>query len=210
MKNEIFRGVGTALVTPMRGGKIDHDALGKLIDRQVEAGIDAIVIAGTTGEASTLTREEREELYISAKRAISDRATLILGVGSNNTESAIEYTKMAESVGCDGLLIVTPYYNKGTREGVYKHFENIAKSTYLPIILYNVPSRTGVDLHRETVRRLSMIENIVGIKEARGHDNWRTMNDAQAYDHETMRVRAGESIAFRMASGGGFIARFSK
>ena len=168
MKKEIFRGVGTALVTPMRGGKIDHDALGKLIDRQVEAGIDAIVIAGTTGEASTLTREEREELYISAKRAISDRATLILGVGSNNTESAIEYTKMAESVGCDGLLIVTPYYNKGTREGVYKHFEKIAKSTYLPIILYNVPSRTGVDLHRETVRRLSMIENIVGIKEARG------------------------------------------
>ena len=168
MKNEIFRGVGTALVTPMRGGKIDHDALGKLIDRQVEAGIDAIVIAGTTGEASTLTREEREELYISAKRAISDKATLILGVGSNNTESAIEYTKMAESVGCDGLLIVTPYYNKGTREGVYKHFEKIAKSTYLPIILYNVPSRTGVDLRRETVRRLSLIENIVGIKEAKG------------------------------------------
>lgn len=168
MKKEVFRGVGTALITPMRGGKIDHDALGKLIDRQINAGIDAIIIAGTTGEASTLSRGEREELYISAKRAICERATLIFGIGSNNTASAVEYAKIAESVGCDGLLAVTPYYNKGTREGVYKHYEAIAKSTYLPIILYNVPGRTGVDLSHETLLRLATIDNITGIKEAKG------------------------------------------
>ena len=168
MKKEIFRGVGTALITPMRGGKIDHDALGKLIDRQIDAGIEAIIIAGTTGEASTLTDDEREELYISAKRAISGRASLILGVGTNDTAKSLEYTKMAESVGCDGLLTVTPYYNKGTREGVFKHYELLAKSTYLPIILYNVPSRTGVDLSPAMVERLSSFENIVAIKEAKG------------------------------------------
>ena len=168
MKKEIFRGVGTALITPMRGGKIDHDALGKLIDRQIDAGIEAIIIAGTTGEASTLTDDEREELYISAKRAISGRASLILGVGTNNTAKSLEYTKIAESVGCDGLLAVTPYYNKGTREGVFKHYELLAKSTYLPIILYNVPSRTGVDLSPAMVERLSYFDNIVAIKEAKG------------------------------------------
>ena len=166
MKKEIFRGVGTALITPMRGGKIDHDALGKLIDRQIDAGIEAIIIAGTTGEASTLTDDEREELYISAKRAISGRASLILGVGTNSTAKSLEYTKMAESVGCDGLLAVTPYYNKGTREGVYKHYESLAKSTYLPIILYNVPSRTGVNLGFNLLSRLAAHPNIVGLKEA--------------------------------------------
>ena len=168
MKKEIFRGVGTALVTPMRGEKIDHDALGKLIDRQIDGGVGAIIIAGTTGEASTLTSEEREELYISAKRAISGRARLILGVGTNCTKTTIKYAKMAESVGCDGILAVTPYYNKGTREGVYKHYEMLAKSTDLPIILYNVPSRTGLDLLPEQVYRLADFDNIVAIKEAKG------------------------------------------
>lgn len=166
MKKEIFRGVGTALVTPFLGGAIDYGALEVLIERQVASGIEAIVIGGTTGEAATLSDPERYELFRAARDIVAGRTSLIFGTGTNDTALAKKHTEMAEKIGCDGVLVVTPYYNKGTREGVIKHYENISKCTNLPIILYNVPSRTGVDLPTESVARLAEYENIVAIKEA--------------------------------------------
>lgn len=166
MKKEIFRGVGTALVTPFRGGAIDYDALEVLIERQIAAGVEAIVIGGTTGEAATLSDAERYELFRAARDIVAGRAALIFGTGTNDTALAKKHTEMAEKIGCDGVLVVTPYYNKGTREGVIKHYETLAECTSLPIILYNVPSRTGVDLLPESVMRLAERENIVAIKEA--------------------------------------------
>ncbi len=166
MKTTVFRGVGTALITPFLDGRIDYGSLVVLIDRQLDAGIDALVIGGTTGEAATLTDTERYELYKFTKEYISGRCKLIFGTGTNDTRGAIQHTEMAEKIGCDGALVVTPYYNKGTREGVARHYEAIADSTGLPIILYNVPSRTGVSLDIETVERLSQKNNIAGIKEA--------------------------------------------
>lgn len=166
MKREIFRGVGTALVTPFREGEIDYDALEVLIERQIAAGTEAIVIGGTTGEAATLTDSERYELFRASRSIVCGRAALIFGTGTNDTALAVKHTKEAEKIGCDGVLLVTPYYNKGTREGIIKHYEKIADSTDLPIILYNVPSRTGVDLLPESVRILATRKNIVAIKEA--------------------------------------------
>ena len=166
MKTTVFRGVGTALITPFLDGRIDYKCLSVLIDRQLDAGIDALVIGGTTGEAATLTDTERYELYKFTREYIRGRCKLIFGSGTNDTRGAIQHTEMAEKIGCDGALVVTPYYNKGTREGVARHYEAIADATSLPIILYNVPSRTGVSLDIETVERLSQKNNIVGIKEA--------------------------------------------
>lgn len=168
MKKEIFRGVGTALVTPFLGGEIDYAALRVLIERQISAGIEALVIGGTTGEAATLGEGERYELFRAARDMVGGRAALIFGTGTNDTALAQRHTEAAEKIGCDGVLVVTPYYNKGTREGVIKHYEKIANSTNLPIILYNVPSRTGVDLPPESVERLAECDNIVAIKEASG------------------------------------------
>lgn len=168
MKKVIFRGVGTALVTPHRDGKVDLDAFLALIERQIEAGVEALVIGGTTGEAATLSDAERYELFKLARERAVGRCALIFGTGTNDTRAAIRHTAEAEKIGCDGVLLVTPYYNKGTREGVVKHYERIAKSTNLPIILYNVPSRTGVDLPLESVLRLVELDNIVAIKEASG------------------------------------------
>lgn len=166
MKKSIFRGVGTALVTPFSDGKIDYDALERLIEGQIEAKISALIIGGTTGEAATLSDEERYELYAFCKERIGGRCAMVLGTGTNDTEVAIRHTKYAEDLGCDGALLVTPYYNKGTDRGVIEHYKKIAKSTSLPLILYNVPSRTGVNMSRQMLESLSEVENIVGIKEA--------------------------------------------
>lgn len=166
MKEVIFRGVGTALVTPLHKGEIDYEALERLIERQIEAGVDAIIIGGTTGEAATLTDVERYSLFREAKRIINSRVKLVLGTGTNDTRASVRHTKEAEKVGCDGLLVVTPYYNKGTEEGLYNHFRKIASSTSLPIMLYNVPSRTGVNLGINLLFKLKEIENVVAIKEA--------------------------------------------
>ncbi len=165
-KNEIFRGVATALITPMQDGNIDYPALSKIIEMQIAGGVDALVIGGTTGEAATLDRGEREELYSFAKNRIGKRAKVIFGTGTNDTRAAIEHTRSAERIGCDGVLTVTPYYNKGTFGGVVEHYKRIAGSTSLPIILYNVPQRTGVNLTVSQLEKLAKIENIVGIKEA--------------------------------------------
>jgi len=165
-KKMIFRGAATALVTPFRSGRIDYACLGRLIDRQIERGIKAIVIGGTTGEAAVLSDRERYHLFSYSKERINGRARLILGTGTNDTRVAIRHTKFAEKLGCDGILTVTPYYNKGTESGVEKHYRSIANSTNLPMILYNVPSRTGVNLGFNLLERLATEENIVAIKEA--------------------------------------------
>lgn len=166
MKKTIFEGVGTALITPFSDGRIDFPALGRLIEWQIEEGVSALVIGGTTGEAATLSDEERYELYAFAKEKIGGRCALMLGTGTNDTRVAINHTRIAEELGCDGALLVTPYYNKGTERGVVCHYRAIAESTSLPLMLYNVPSRTGVNMSRATLENLSEVENIVAIKEA--------------------------------------------
>lgn len=165
-KRSIFRGVGTALVTPFRHGKIDYPSLDGLIERQIQGGIDALIIGGTTGEAATLSDRERYSLYTHAIDKIDGRCSVILGTGTNDTRVAIKHTDAAERLGAGGALVVTPYYNKGTSRGVLEHYRAIAASTDLPLILYNVPSRTGVNIGLPELSELSKIENIVGIKEA--------------------------------------------
>lgn len=166
MKKQIFRGAATALITPFLDGEIDYKALGELIEYQIAGGIDALVIGGTTAEAATLSDEERYKLYSFAKGKIAGRTKLILGTGTNDTRVAISHTKFAERLGCDGVLLVTPYYNKGTEPGIENHYLSIAECADLPIILYNVPSRTGVNLGFNLLDRLSNHPNIVALKEA--------------------------------------------
>lgn len=165
-KKAVFTGVGTALVTPFINGEIDYGVLHSLIEMQIEAGVDALVIGGTTGEAATLSDSERYELYRYARSCIGDRCRLILGTGTNDTRVALKHTKFAEECGADAALLVTPYYNKGTEEGIFRHYSTIADNTTVPLILYNVPSRTGVNLGINLLKRLAERENIVGIKEA--------------------------------------------
>ena len=165
-KKLVFQGVATALITPFKNGEIDYETLSWLIEFQISSGIDALVIGGTTAEAATLSDEERYRLYSFAKEKVAGRAKLIFGTGTNDTRVALAHTEFAENIGCDGVLLVTPYYNKGTEEGIEKHYLKIAESVDLPIILYNVPSRTGVNLGINLLGRLKEHPNIVGIKEA--------------------------------------------
>ena len=165
-KKVIFKGCATALVTPFSDGEIDYEALGRLIEFQILSGIPALVIGGTTGEAATLSDGERYRLFRYAKEKINGRAKLIFGTGTNDTKKAIKHTELAERIGCDGALVVTPYYNKGTKDGITEHYKEIAKCTDLPIILYNVPSRTGVDLSLSQLEILAKCDNVVAIKEA--------------------------------------------
>lgn len=165
----MFRGMGVAIVTPFEEGKVDYEAFEKLIDFHIENNTQAIIVLGTTGEASTQTFEERGELIRRAVKKADGKIPVIVGTGSNSTEVAIKYTKQAENLGADGILLVTPYYNKCTQSGLVKHFTILANSTTLPVILYNVPSRTGVNIAPETVATLSKIENIIAVKEASGN-----------------------------------------
>ncbi|NMM63859.1 4-hydroxy-tetrahydrodipicolinate synthase [Clostridium sp. P21] len=164
----LFEGCGVALVTPYTESGIDYEKLGELIDWQIENKTDAIIICGTTGEAATMSDAERKETIEFAVKRVDKRIPVIAGTGSNNTAYSIELSKYAEEVGVDGLLLVTPYYNKSTQKGVIEHFKAIASSVELPVILYNVPGRTGMNLKAETVYELSKVENIVAIKEASG------------------------------------------
>ena len=142
-KKQIFQGVGTALVTPFSGGGIDYGSLSTLIERQIEAKIDALIVGGTTGEAATLSDRERYSLFSFCREKTDGRCKLILGTGTNDTRLAVKHTRYASALGCDGVLVVTPYYNKGTREGIIKHYLKIAEASEPPVILYNVPTRTG-------------------------------------------------------------------
>ena len=166
MKDSLFTGAATALVTPFLDGAVNYPLLEQLLRRQVAAGIEAVVIAGTTGESSTLSDDEKLELFSRAKEYVGDSCKIIAGTGSNSTVHTINLCMAAEQCGVDALLVVTPYYNKATPEGIFAHFASIAHSVNIPIILYNVPSRTGVDIPVEIYRRLSQIPNIVGTKEA--------------------------------------------
>ena len=167
-KKILFRGVGTALITPFKSGGIDLHAYERIINYQIEGGVSAIIAAGTTGEACTLTDTERYRLYEAAVRFARGKVPVILGTGTNDTARTLEYTKMAEDIGADGVLLVSPYYNRGTEEGIYRHFAKIAEECKIPQILYNVPSRTGVNISIENLTRLAAYPNIVGIKEASG------------------------------------------
>lgn len=166
----IFTGSAVALITPFQNGAIDYQALGTIIELQIAAGSDAIVALGTTAEASTLSGEEREELARFIVERVTNRVPVIVGTGGNNTEEVIERSRFAEAVGADGLLVVTPYYNKTTQEGLVAHYCAVAEQVRIPIIAYNVPSRTGLNLLPETMRKMmDNCENIVGIKEASGN-----------------------------------------
>ena len=165
----MFRGTFTALVTPFRNGAIDVAAFEKLIENQIAAGISGIVAVGTTGESPTLSHEERQDLIRLATATAKKRCLVLAGTGSNATQHAVSDTKMAEKLGTDGALLVAPYYNKPSQEGLFRHFKTIADATSLPIMLYNIPGRCGVDIAPDTVTRLANeCRNIVSIKEASG------------------------------------------
>ena len=196
MKN-LFEGSATALVTPFKNGATDYGSMEKIIEYQINEGTDALVVCGTTGEVSTLTRSEREELIRFTVRKCNGRIPVIAGTGGNNTEKAAEMSVIAKNAGADGILSVAPYYNKGTRSGIITHYRKIAEACGLPVIVYNVPSRTGVNLTPEMYRELSEIPNICAIKEAGGNaSSWlstvRKCGDAMALysgnDSETLQM----------------------
>ena len=167
----VFTGAGVAIVTPMKAnGDVNYEEFAKTIEYQIENHTDAIIVCGTTGEASTLTHEEHLDVIKYCVEKVAGRIPVIAGTGSNCTETAIYLSQEAEKYGVDGLLVVTPYYNKATQNGLYEHFKMIADSVKIPVILYNVPSRTGCNIAPETVVRLCRnVENIVGVKEASGN-----------------------------------------
>ena len=167
-KTCIFEGAATALITPFSGGKVDFEAFERLIEFQIEGGIDALVVAGTTGEAPTLSDTEHRACIAFVVRAAHGRVPVIAGTGSNDTAHAVDMSKYACRVGCDGLLLVTPYYNRATPRGLAESFRKIADETDRPILLYNVPARTGVHLSASALRPLADHERIVGLKEASG------------------------------------------
>ncbi len=169
LKSSIFTGAATAVITPFKNGEIDYPAFGKILDAQINSGIDALVIAGTTGEAATLTHEEHCECIRYAVEKVAGRVPVIAGTGSNDTAYGIELSKYACEVGADALLLVTPYYNKATPKGLIKNFLETAEATDKPIILYNVPSRTGCNISIPVYRELAKHERIVAVKEASGN-----------------------------------------
>ncbi|MBQ9963627.1 MAG: 4-hydroxy-tetrahydrodipicolinate synthase [Clostridia bacterium] len=169
MKNTVFTGAATAIVTPFKGEEIDYEQFGRLIEWQIAEGINAIVVAGTTGEGSTLTDEEHKAVIKYCVEKVNGRVPVIAGTGSNDTAYAISLTKYACEVGADAMLLITPYYNKATQKGMIESFRRVADISTKPCILYNVPSRTGCNLLPESVAELSRHENIVAIKEACGN-----------------------------------------
>jgi 4-hydroxy-tetrahydrodipicolinate synthase len=164
----LFAGTGTALVTPFSASGVDYGSLGRLIDWQIDSGVDFLVILGTTGEAPAISESERCRIVSYSVEQVAGRIPVVVGAGGNNTEHAIENCRMASELGADGVLVVTPYYNKPSQEGLYRHFEAITQSVDIPIIAYNVPGRTGVNLLPTTLVRLASLPGIVGVKEASG------------------------------------------
>lgn len=170
MKNTIFTGAAIAIITPMNAdGSINYDELGRMIDDQIANGTDAIVICGTTGEASTMTDEEHLECIRFAVERTAKRVPVIAGTGSNDTAYAVKLSKEAESVGADALLLVTPYYNKTTQKGLIAHFTAVADAVNIPIVLYNIPGRTGMNMEVSTIKELAKHRNIAAVKEASGN-----------------------------------------
>lgn len=203
MKKTIFKGAGTALVTPMHeDGNINYQTFRELLNMQVANKADAVVIAGTTGEGSTLSDDEHIELVEFAVKEIHGRIPVIAGAGSNNTAHAVWLSRKCERVGADALLHVTPYYNKTSQEGLYLHFRACAEAASLPVILYNVPSRTGVNIFPATYKRLSTIDNIVACKEASG--NFSQIAKIAALCKDDLAIYSGndDQITSALAIGG--------
>ena len=169
MKNTVFTGMATAIVTPMTATGIDYDALARFLEFQIESGINAIVVMGTTGENATIEPEDQTEVIRFTVEKVAGRVPVIAGTGTNNTEHVLHNTRNACKAGADAVLVVTPYYNKATQNGLYTHFKAVADTSTVPVILYNVPGRTGCNLQPKTVARLAEHPNIVGIKEATGN-----------------------------------------
>ena len=190
MKNEIFKGACTALITPMNeSGAVDYEAFGRLIDWQIESGIDALLIAGTTGEGSTLSDDEHQEVLRFAFERAAGRVPMIAGTGSNDTAYAVELTKAACEIGYDANLIVTPYYNKATQNGLVKMFQMIADASTKPIVLYNIAGRTGINIAPSTFAKLKGYRNIAAIKEASG--NISQVADIAALVGDEMAIYSG-------------------
>ncbi|MBQ4160011.1 MAG: 4-hydroxy-tetrahydrodipicolinate synthase [Clostridia bacterium] len=168
MKKTIFTGSGVAIVTPFNENGVNFEKLGEMLDWHVNEGTDAIIICGSTGEPSTMPDEEHISVIEYAVKRIAGRIPVIAGTGSNETVHAIKLSKAAEKAGCDGVLVVTPYYNKATQKGLYLHYKAIAESINIPIIMYNVPARTNVSISLDTLEKLAKIDNIVALKEASG------------------------------------------
>ena len=168
MSEPLFKGVFPALITPFRDGAVDEDAFVRLLERQLAAGVHGVVPVGTTGETSTLSHDEHRRVVELCVKTVAGRVPVIAGAGSNATEEAIELARHAKAVGADGALVVTPYYNRPSQEGLYAHYAAINDAVDLPVIVYNVPSRTSVDISNETLARLSKLRNIVGVKDATG------------------------------------------
>lgn len=166
MENPFFTGVCTALVTPFLGGQVNYPMLEQLLRRQVDAGIEAVVLSGTTGESPTLSDAEKLEMVRRAKEYVGDSCLILAGTGSNATDHAVALSRAAENMGADALLVVTPYYNKATPSGLLAHYSAIAAAVHIPVVAYNVPSRTGVDVPVEVYRQLAKIPNLAGVKEA--------------------------------------------
>ena len=168
MVHPLFRGVFTALITPFSGDQLDEDAFVKLVNRQIEGGVHGLVPVGTTGETATLSHDEHRRVVELCIRTAAGRVPVIAGAGSNSTAEAIELVRHAKTVGAHAALVVTPYYNRPSQEGLYQHFAAIAAAVELPLITYNVPGRTSVDMSNETLARLSALPNIIGVKDATG------------------------------------------
>jgi len=198
----MFQGSIVALVTPFKDGKIDREGLKNLIEFQIENNTHAIVPCGCTGEAATLSHEEHKKVLELTLEFVNKRVPVIAGSGSNSTHEAVELTRYAKDRGADGALVITPYYNKPTQDGLYRHYKEIATNVDIPIILYNVPGRTGVNMLPETVLRLSEIDNIVGIKEASG--SLSQMSDIIGLCGENLVVLSGDdSVILPLLSIGG-------
>jgi 4-hydroxy-tetrahydrodipicolinate synthase len=164
----MFGGTGTAVVTPFKEGGVDFESFGRFLNWQIENGVEFLVVLGTTGESPTVTAAERAEIITFAVKAAAGRVPVVIGTGTNSTASTIALSQQAEGLGADGVLVVTPYYNKPTQEGLYQHFKAVAAAIKIPLIVYNVPGRTGTNILPETVHRLSRLLNVAGIKEAAG------------------------------------------
>ena len=202
MKNLIFRGIATAMVTPMTATGVDYDALARFIDFQLEEGINALVAVGTTGESATLTPQERKEVIRFTVERVAGRVPVIAGTGTNNTQHVLEFTKSACDDGADAVLVVTPYYNKATQAGLIAHFTAVADASDKPVILYNAPSRTGCNLLPDTVAVLAKHPNIAAIKEASG--NMGQVVDLAAKCGDVIAIYSGEDgITLPILSMGG-------
>ena len=201
----IFEGVATALITPFHEDlSVNYEKLAELIDKQIEDGVDALVICGTTGEAATLTEEEHMEVIRSAAKMINGRIPMIAGTGSNSTATAIKMSKEAEEAGADAVLLVSPYYNKGTQQGIYEHFADTANAINIPVVLYNIQGRTGVNIEPATIARLAKdVPNIVAVKEASGNIS-QVAKIRKMTDPETFSIYSGndDQVVPLMSLGG--------